>query len=478
MQRNVIDGHWWRPSTDASDKVPGVLSIEPSGRIELSLIGTFCGQQPQTGSSALPAITEREEIPLVLGTTPLGDHFTLVDGWIRSAEERMLGAGGQRVVVGAARVIEDIHLDPANTAVFTAARVRIENLDVWSGFAKFIRLPREESSDPAVRVETHQPVEFDHGPFRFRIRQLHGEFNFQLTRQNANVVCPVQVVLEIEASEPTTCDAFDDAVSSWLDLVSFATRQSCAVTSFQLILDKPKALRRPVQVTREDGTSEMVIEEQEFEHAVAVRAHWNQTPQEPPSSLDLGDFAVLVEDRPLSEWYAAWMALRQDAHNALNILLSLTYGRNAFLQSDLLIVALGAETLHRDLYPDCLATYPKDFEAMMTKALEKLDEDETQWAQRAIRNEPSYQERLRDLATHPAPEALLLAVPDFAGWARSLAAARNGLAHGLRRDELKVQRMYNLTQQTRLFLELVVMAKIGVSATRQEHYALVNRVIN
>jgi hypothetical protein len=480
MQRKVVEGHWWRPGVDASDtdRVPGVLTIESSGRIELSLIGTFRGQPPSTGSSAGLVIEEREEIPLVVGTTPLGDKFTLVDGWIGSTEERMLGEGGRRETFRAARVIDGIHLDPERPAVFASARVRIENLDVWSGFARFVRLPRDEPTDPAVRVETHQPVEFDHGSLRFRIRQVHGDFNFRLTRHDASILFPVQVVLEIEANEPTTCDAFDDAVSAWLDLVSFATRQSCAITSFQLILDQPKVLARPVQVTSEDGTSTVVIESEEFEHAVTVRAHWNQTPEETPSSLDLGDFAILVEDRPLSEWHTAWMALRKDAHNALNILLSLTHGRNTFLQSDLLVVALGAETLHRDLYPDCLATYPEDFEVMMTKAMEKLGEDEAGWIQRAIRNEPSYQDRLRDLARHPAAEALELAVPDLAGWARSLAAARNVLAHGLRRDELEVQKMYNLTQQTRLFLELVVMAEIGVSDSRQEHYALVNRVIS
>lgn len=111
----------------------------------------------------------------------------------------------------------------------------------------------------------------------------------------------------------------------------------------------------------------MAVEQQEYEHAVTMRAHWHNIPQESPIALNPFDFAVPVDDRPLSEWYAAWMTLRQDAHNALDILLSLTYGQNAFLQSDLLVVALGAETLHRDLYPGCLATYPAEFGAMMTK---------------------------------------------------------------------------------------------------------------
>ena len=458
---------------------PGVLTIDPNGHGELSLIGAFGGQQPRPkASTTYPATTRRDEVPLLLGTTPMGEEFTLVDGWIEDTEEKLLGDAGRRQVVGAARVIDGVLLDPACTAAFTTARVRIENLDVWSGLAKFNRLPREEPTDPAARVITHQAVEFEYGPYRFRLRQVVGDFNFQLTRNDANIVCPTQVVLEIEASEPTTYDAFDDAVSSWIDLVSFATRQSCAITSFQLILDKPKVLRRPVQVTHEDGTSTWSVEQQEFEHVVTMHADWNKSPQEPPIPLNQFDFAVPVDDRPLSEWYAAWMTLRQDAHNALNILLSLTHGHNTFLQSDLLIVALGAETLHRDLYPGCLATYPKDFEAMMAKALEKLDEEETNWIQGVIRNEPSYQDRLRDLAKLPAPEALKLAVPDTVSWGRKLVAYRNDLAHGLRRDDPKAQQMYNVTQQTKLFLELVVMAKIDVSATRQEHYALIHRVID
>lgn len=478
MQHKVVEGHWWLPGIEPSDKVPGVLTIEPSGHSELSLIGAFGGQQPRQEATAYPADTPRTEFPLVVGTTPLGENFTLVDAWIARTEEKWLGEAARCQVVGAARVIDGVHLDPACTTVFTSARLRIENLDVWSGLAKFSRLPREEPADPAARVTTHQPVEFEHGPYRFRLRQVVGDFNFQTTRNGVNVVCPTHVVLEIEASEPTTCDAFDDAVSSWIDLVSFATRQSCAITSFQLILDKPKVLRRPVQVIQADGTPAWSFEQQEFEHAVTVRARWSTTPQDSDMPLDPYDFAVPVDDRPVSEWYTAWMALRQDARNALDILLSLTHGHNAFLQSDLPVVALGAETLHRNLYPGCLATYPQDFEAMMTRALEKLDEEETRWVQGVMRNEPSYPERLRDLAKLPAPDALALAVPNVAGWIQSLAASRHSLAHGLRRDEPKVQRMSNLMHRTRLFLELVLMATIGVSAARQEHYAMVHRIID
>lgn len=47
---------------------------------------------------------------------------------------------------------------------------------------------------------------------------------------------------------------------------------------------------------------------------------------------------------------------------------------------------------------------------------------------------------------------------------------------GLRKNNSDVQRMYDLTRRTRLLLELVVMAEIGVSETVQENHATVHQI--
>jgi hypothetical protein len=166
------------------------------------------------------------------------------------------------------------------------------------------------------------------------------------------------------------------------------------------------------------------------------------------------------------------MSFRERAKSGLDMLLSLTYGSNAFLQSDLLIVAIGSETMHRDMFPDCLAMLPKDFDPIINTAVEGLEPQDAERIRRSIRNEPSYPDRLRDLADIPSQEAVQIAIPDIAQWVKDLTAARNGLAHGLRKTTMDIQRMYDVMKRTRVLLELVVMAEIGVSAEQQRDHAI------
>ncbi|GAA4389216.1 ApeA N-terminal domain 1-containing protein [Tsukamurella soli] len=43
----VYEGYWWVP-TAADERIPGVLTIAPTGRAELNLIGAFlAGYTPQ-----------------------------------------------------------------------------------------------------------------------------------------------------------------------------------------------------------------------------------------------------------------------------------------------------------------------------------------------------------------------------------------------------------------------------------------------
>lgn len=459
VKDEVFEGYWWAPQITECARVPGVLTVASDGKARLSLVGAFGGNQEW-----------RDGIGIVLGDTLKGEAITLTGAWISSSRTWGFTPVPHKHVVSAERVLQGIHLEDESSPVFVSARVEIENLSVWSDFASYRREP--ESTDPSAQVLAHDPVEFKYDEYTFRLRHIVGRFDFELTRGGVDIACPTKVVLEIESDEPTALSGFDSVVFSWVDLLSFWARETCALSSIRLVHKDPKVVRTPKIVKNPDGTSSMKPEVGEVQRVVEMRARWSQTPKaSPDSEVNPLGFAFSSDGRTHEDWYAAWMALRNRAKQALDMLLSLTYGKNAFLQSDLLVVALGAETMHRGLYPECLAMQPLEFERMLATAIKGLEEDDQARIERSIKNEPSYSDRLRDLAAIPSPKAVEIAVPDIALWSKQLAAARNGLAHGLRKTNQDVQHMYDLAKRTQLLLELIVMAEIGVSAERQESYA-------
>lgn len=462
MDDEKVEGYWWLPGAD-EHAVPGVLTIEANGKLSLSLIGAFDRSRQELRAAGV-----------AFGKSLKGELYTLFGLSLASSRTWGFSLAPQKQVLRADRLLKDIHLDDDDAPVFSSARVRIENLDVWSGFACLVQ---SGDNDPNAKVPTHEPVEFEHDGFTFRLRHLVGRFDFEVTRGGVDVACPTSVVLDIEAAQPTSVSGFDSAIFSWVDLLTFVTRETCALRSVLLVHESPKRVRRSVLVRNESGSQSIRPETVDVEHKIEMRARWSSTPKVPAETkVNQFEFALPKGDRTLEDWYRSWMAFRCRAERGIDMLLSLTYGSNTFLESDLLVVALGAETLHRNMYPDCLAMQPRDFEKMINTATGGLDAEDAERIKRSIRNEPSYSDRLRDLAAIPCDAAVRLAVPDVPDWSTELAKARNGLAHGLRKTNSDVQHMYNLSGRTRLLLELVVMAEIGVSDTDQEHHALEHQI--
>jgi hypothetical protein len=461
----LIEGYWWSPQLEKAPKVPGVLTIDPTGKLTLSLIGALTAGRP-----------DHRDLGIIWGESLKSELLTLTGAWVESSRTWGFSPAPHKHVIRADRLLKDIHLENEDAEVFTSARVRIENLDAWAALTKYKR--QSDCENPTAEVLAHDPVEFDDGGFQHRLRHIvHRQFRFEMTRGRVDIECPTSVVLEIGADKPTKLSGFDSVVVSWVDLLSFVTGEACSPTSIRLVHQLPKIVRRPVRVQLDDGRTSMRGEDHEVEHVIEMRARWSTTPTAPSDSeVNPLTFALGRGNRSIEEWYRSWMAFRGRVKRGLDMLLSLTYGSNAFLQSDLLVVALGAETMHRGLFPDCLAMQPRDFEKIIDTATRGLEEEDAERIRRSFRNEPSYGDRLRDLADIPHREAVRLAVPDITAWSKGLSAARNGLAHGLRKTNSDVQHMYDLTRQTRLLLELIVMAEIGVSETIQEQHATEHQI--
>ncbi|WP_344993467.1 HEPN domain-containing protein [Tsukamurella soli] len=398
---------------------------------------------------------------------------------IRPYESRPSGVGfdlvPRRMTLRAQRVLKGLHIDEPDSAVFAAAHVRIENLDVWSGFVSFDRSALPGCTCPSARVIKHRDVVFTHNELRFRVRHRLGHFQFDQTRNHDGVACPSWAVLEIESDTPRPPDGFDDAIATWVDLVSFATRQACALTAFTLVHAEPRQTGVPRMTELGDGTHALRPTTVEREQKAQVYALWTVTPDpESARPVSLKDFTFLVEDRPLADWYNAWASLPAGCRPGINALLSLTYGRNTFVNSDFFAVASAAESIYRVYGDKAKPIDSAEFKRTLKAATKDLDET---WAQRiksAVRNEPEYVDKLKSLTALPDQQATATVIPDRDRWAREFKDARNGAAHALSRADVGAVHLHRLTQQTRTLLELVLMQKIGVAAEAQRMHALTN----
>ncbi|MCV7016974.1 HEPN domain-containing protein [Mycolicibacterium aichiense] len=171
---------------------------------------------------------------------------------------------------------------------------------------------------------------------------------------------------------------------------------------------------------------------------------------------------------PFDEMFSRWLPLRRKIDVAGNMIFGLLNREPAFVQTQLLTIAVAAEALSRGLRPGALPMTPRDFERLLAEALKTLDPGDRERFEGLVRNEPTYRDRLLDLASIPSQVAVDLVLPDREGWANSLRNVRNGLAHGLARDIGELEELHQLFLRTKYLLYLVIMAEMGLSGSVQE----------
>ncbi|MFF5477180.1 HEPN domain-containing protein [Streptomyces sp. NPDC012935] len=173
-----------------------------------------------------------------------------------------------------------------------------------------------------------------------------------------------------------------------------------------------------------------------------------------------------------TELIPRWLSLKSKARLGCNILFGLRYIEKGYVGTRLLGVATAAENIHRSLRSTSTPLAKAEYRHLKRKIMSAItDEPEElqEFVKMGLRNNPSYNDRMLELASIPNTEAVDTLLGDREGWAKMLKNARNDLAHANERSsqDSDPSPAYLLLEVTYALLCLVLMAELGISEEAQ-----------
>jgi hypothetical protein len=466
MASREYAGHWW-VAGNTEDKQPGTLKLELGKWPRLTLIGGFelRALRQLGGSENRLAVTDEERrLPAVHGVS-LGQKITLLDCRSVHANYPMtLGEPPQFQILEASQALIGLYIDASDAAVFDTCRLRVENQHNLMQAGDISIITREQSTNEySVRLDTIGSSQIEVEDFTISMKPW-SDINSSSTRRSRYARSEVGVEIEISSNVPRSYEAFGKLRNDLIDLTALASDKRCGIVSEHVQLAEKERFIVP------DIGTDGKISQKELERTVTAEVHTVRTvlPDSSETPVDSDDLLFTVGDMPFDKMFSRWLPLRRKIDIAGNMIFGLLNREPAFVQTQLLTIAVAAEALSRGLRPDALPMTPRDFERLLGEALKTLDPGDRERFEGLVRNEPTYRDRLLDIASIPAQAAVDLVLPNREGWVNSLRSVRNGLAHGLARDMGELDELHLLFLRTKYLLYLVIMAEIGLSESVQE----------
>lgn len=436
-----MHGQWWLPETP-EDRVPGRLVIGGDGSCTLEL----------TGGLDIVDGTMNWDAPRVLGlaegarVTLLNCHTERMRGGFLTRPEHYHQLHVRRALVGA-------HVN-ADGAVFTSARIQIENLTTWLAFPIAERSSESHGDDYRATVSSAHPVQVEADGWSIRAESLVQPFQVSTTRERDLVSSEITAYLFLRPASSTTVEGFDEIALRMMDLVTLASGRASGLIRTTLFHENN------LEYADADGSVLRVPVEVE---SYGRRVH---TPQPDAQGVAGHQFRFTCNDRPFDALVREWMRVRRTAAAACNVFFGLSYSEPTFTETRLLMTAVAAEALHSSLYGDATTMTKEHFTHLRDTVLAAVDDDaDKQWLKAALRNAPTFRERLQALAGVPNREAVEELIDDLDDWARRLVRARNGLAHS--GDENGDPDIFRLQWVSSGLITLVLMQELGLDAATQ-----------
>jgi hypothetical protein len=455
MDDRVWHGQWWIPGDEANAQ-PGTLVLSPDGTNHLDLIGGFDTSLRTPVEGGGWTVSPADKAVAVLFGSDGSDEVTLVDCFATYTEGAFSGTPSFQTIQ-AARILVGAHIADPSGAHFREGYVRLENLLGWSTLSGMTYSIGFDSTTSA-RIEPPAPLTAKIEGWDVELSVRQRQFHYERIRNAVSVIGRTDGVLRLSAESAVSYSSFDELTKAFMDLLTLASNEPCGVIAMELVLAEQERRRTGPG----DDEFQMMDRSVEVYGRRVHVAHPDFPPQE--NHRFLFTCATLPFEELVPNWYALWSKARP----ACDVLFGLHYARPGFTENRLLLTAVAAEALHRDLYGDVTDLTPEAFADLRGRLLGGLsDEAEKQWVKAALRNSPSYRARLHALAGVPDPAAVRAFLPDVEQWASDLVQARNGLAHNSGRNQGAVD-LFDLTETSIFLLYLVMMSEIGISAEAQQ----------
>lgn len=439
MEKIEFVGNWWLPEK-VDQKVGGILTVEPSGRVHLQLT-----------SALLPDDWSRPEtdtlVPDILHGTAGQEFFTLMHPHVTGTIYPLAEDYAQKVRGGA--VIRGAHLSSVDQPIFTGATLAMDNLTAWSQITGmttstcFGEAGREiithEIRQPARAVPTGKLDGLDIS----LVWQSTSNYKTIENYSERHLQAHESIHANITSSGPQSWQSYLSTAKSLQDLLTFATRHPCAIRPCYLLSTEPTRAVTSIQLYRPE-----LVEPQDDERTYPHRYLFN---------AGQFDFATLL---------SGWDELRKQVGLGVHALFGLDYNPSGYLETKILSAASAAESIQRALNPDHKGLSSPSYDADREKIKNALAESENlAWFLGRLKNDPGFKERMQSLASMADEEAVLALLTNVDQWATHLKNARNALAHleGDDFDKIPDNVRELLEPITTALLHLVFLAQLGAS---------------
>jgi hypothetical protein len=449
----TYSGYWWTPD-DPDSRVAGILTLTDDNASRLKLVGGFVADEWEYSGGTLISASRGRKFPLIHGEAN-GTEITLVkcktahSNW-HSVDEFV----PLRIMVG-------VHLLDQDTPDFVALTLQLENLHTWLRLGKQHAVATVKSD-----AQAPEPLSTRVDGVTYTAAVRADRLTYSEYRDFGEVQAGMISEIVAKADHPLSYNRFEEIAVSLMDLLTLSAGEACAVLSFTL---EHREKRIEPQVVVEN--TQILTREVELPRYVEVISQWIVEPKPSRSAaIPVHQFLITCADMPFGTILPNWFRVHNRVREATNILFSLYYGERTFVQTQLLIAGVAAESMHRNLMKGCLKMYPSEFDPLKEKLLtaaEKFAYGSN--VDSLFRNEPSYFERASDLARlFTAPGVVDKFIPDIEKWAQRLRDARNGLAHSVSTaSSLDVTDSVVLLERTKHLLSLVLLAEMTVAADTQ-----------
>lgn len=411
-------GTWWLPDAP-QHPVPGILTMEGNDEPALRLIGGFDRRVfHRAENGGLMSFGEVRPIDCLHGQS-LGRSISLLGCSIKSTKSGLLGPPLEQIILPAV-VVVGATIDSAESKTIEAVEVCIENLTQWSGnsvFAGRIELSPEEGPTGRQTLEVEPVDKFEClvGSVRFGLKHRHSALRFTDEKARRTALVKEYAVLRIEFGAPVDLATCERYVADVQDLITLCVDSPCAILNEIVYVRTPSSDAEESPKLRRGDVFRRYIVSPDPE-ANAVESH------EMLANLDM---------LPFSDVIPRWFGLIEQVRSSVRMITGLSYIRSGYLETRLVTAVSAAEGLHRSLYAG-EAMSSEDFDRLRRIALDGLDADQAQWVRERLRNEPTLNYRLLDMASRVEKVLGATALPDVPSWAANAKRARNALVH---RDE-------------------------------------------
>jgi hypothetical protein len=445
----VFRGEWWHAGDEAEPpSYPGTLRIEPSGRATLELNPGFPRLMPVDGNGVLGQRLAPDP-ERIFGNCD-NESFTLLGvlsltGWSPTDTSA-------HQILSADRVLKGVWMPANDEARFISAVVGIDYLLPWTGMSSLKELTHEPDGTSSARSGPSQTLTAQWRHLSVQVTVTAWPFHFDYIDGNTHTATSTErATFKIDCDTPMTLSQFDREVSKVQDLLTLSMYEPCGVQFLHLGWNAPG--------------EEEVQRVEVFSRPVYRR---ESAPPKPAAGRQL----LLLEQVAFDALIPAWFDLYEKAELAIQMLAGLHYVDRGYVGTRLLTVGSALESLHRSLYNKKVWSGGQ-LNEMKTQAREGLDPKYTPYL--TFSDQPTYVERLVDLAGRVHPKAAADLLGDIAEWAELVKTVRNGLAHAdLKGRALPVILRIRLLAVSQALGCLVIANALGLHGKDQQQFVLWN----